>query len=431
MASRLVKLRWSSPTQARTFAVAVVVLSAVLGAAAVRVAYPAQLADSRDVEQVRRAARLDSRNDEIQHALGIAEQWLGGDRKEAARHFQQATTLNPRRAEYWSDLAQNCFANDDVQCAESGYLRAARLAPRRPAYRLDLANYYLVTGRRDPALQAFSELLAIAPEDAHSALDLCLRAYQDPAIVWDSVLEPLHNTGAQLTFLSLMAARQMGDTAPYWTRVRDSHFTFRQAAPYVDALLGSRVYPQAQQVWSDMEHAGVIPALDGSGVYNGDFEADPVEAGFDWHLAHGQQFIEASLDASVAHSGRRSMRVDFTVPQNSEYIPGFETIAVSPNQPLTLKAWVKSDSITSDSGPRLRVVDPQCYSCLDVSTEGTTGTTDWHEVGMTFTPGPHTRAIQLMVWRGRGRAYPMEIGGTFWVDSISLLGTSALRNTGQ
>jgi hypothetical protein len=89
---------------------------------------------------------------------------------------------------------------------------------------------------------------------------------------------------------------------------------------------------------------------------------------------------------------------------------------------------VRSEEITSDSGPRLRIVDPACSECLDVSTEATLGTTGWHQVRLSFTPGAQTEFVRLSVWRPRSRSFPAEISGQWWVDAVSL---KALNSASQ
>ena len=83
--------------------------------------------------------------------------------------------------------------------------------------------------------------------------------------------------------------------------------------------------------------------------------------------------------------------------------------------------------ITSDSGPRIRVEDPGCVQCLNVATDPSVGTTPWHELKLNFVTGPQTDIVRVSVWRPVSRTYPMDIGGEFWLSSISLTsGTSAI-----
>src|SRR5208283_5403688 len=98
----------------------------------------------------------------------------------------------------------------------------------------------------------------------------------------------------------------------------------------------------------------------------------------------------------------------------------YQIIPVAPNQAYALAAYVRSSDITSDSGPRLRVTDPACPRCLDASTDTTLASTPWRQVTLRFTAGAQTQAVRVSVWRARSRSFPMEISGSFWLDSVSV-----------
>jgi len=129
-------------------------------------------------------------------------------------------------------------------------------------------------------------------------------------------------------------------------------------------------------------------------------------------------FIDFSDKA--AHQGTQSLRIDFTVPRNDDFVATFELIPVTPATRYTLEAYARSQGISSDSGPRLRVMDPTCPSCVNELTESTVGSTQWHKLALGFTTGPETQLVQLALVRPRSRTYPMEITGSFWLDDVSL-----------
>jgi hypothetical protein len=85
-----------------------------------------------------------------------------------------------------------------------------------------------------------------------------------------------------------------------------------------------------------------------------------------------------------------------------------------------LEAYVRSEDITSDTGPCLRVSDTHQPSFRDAVSETTVGTTPWHRVRVYFPTGPKTQAVRLSVWRPLGRVFPTEISGSFWLDAVTL-----------
>jgi hypothetical protein len=114
------------------------------------------------------------------------------------------------------------------------------------------------------------------------------------------------------------------------------------------------------------------------------------------------------------------LRIDFTVNRNEEYRPLFQLVPVAPNQAYTLTAYVRSQDITSDSGPRLQVVDPIHSNGPNAMSETTVGTTPWHQINLKFCTGPDTKLVQLSILRVRGRTFPTEITGSFWLDTVAM-----------
>jgi hypothetical protein len=154
-------------------------------------------------------------------------------------------------------------------------------------------------------------------------------------------------------------------------------------------------------------------------VFNGDFEQSPLNAGFDWR-AVPTTYLAVDFSATGAYHGAYCLRVDFTVSRNDEYEPVYQIVPVLPDHAYRLEAFVRSQDITSDTGPCLRVRDTQPAGFADAISETTVGTTPWHPVRLSFSTGAQTRAVRLSFWRPRSRVFPTEISGTAWLDEVSL-----------
>ena len=198
-----------------------------------------------------------------------------------------------------------------------------------------------------------------------------------------------------------------------------SPFAFSLAVPYLERLLDLGRYKEAINVWGDLERLGIVnkpPSEDRDNlIYDGDFEQVPLNAGFDWRTSE-LPYLWFAFPNSGAYRGGRCLRLDFTVGRNDESEAVYQFVTAAPNQGYLLRAYTRSDNITSDSGPRLRVLDPACPACLDVSSETTVGTTPWHPVSLKFSTGAHAQVVRVSVWRPRSRTFPTEITGTFWLD---------------
>jgi hypothetical protein len=210
-----------------------------------------------------------------------------------------------------------------------------------------------------------------------------------------------------------------------WVQVVEAGtpFPLPLATPYIEQLLELGRVGEAQGAWRDLEKLGVVsnPAAgeEGNLVFNGDFEQTPLNVGFDWR-DRPAPYIALDFSDPSAHSGQHCVRIDFTVSRNEEYMPLFQFVPVASNQAYLLTAYVRSQDITSDSGPRLQVLDTVDPRGTNEVSETTVGTTPWHQINLKFCTGPGTKLVQLSVIRVRGRTFPTEMTGSFWLDTVAL-----------
>lgn len=407
------------------FLLAVFIPGACFLALIARVALAVTWGESLQVPTLQRAIALDSGNPELHFNLGTAYLWIeGGDPPAAVRELREATHLNPNVAAYWSALGKACYAAGQADCADQGFDRAAQLAPANPRYAWEAALHYTVSGRPEPAWPHFRHLLQLRPDSASQVFGLLTRNTQPPDVIWHHVVSsaPLE---VRLSFLGFLADRALfSESKQYWTELSSTRIRLPKEplAGYVELLLRSGDYATAVDAWMYLrrtEAAGIPKSPDGNLVFNGDFESVPLQGGFDWHFPQ-HKYLEVDFADLRAHGGQHALRLDFTVPNNSEYEPAYQFISVTPGQGYILSAYVRSENLTSDSGPRLLLSDPQCQTCLRVETADTVGTVGWHQVGVHFTAPPTAQVLRLSVWRPRSRSFPMDISGQFWLDDVSL-----------
>jgi tetratricopeptide (TPR) repeat protein len=395
----------------------------LLAYGATRWAYAEKLGTMNQLQQLQRAAALDARNPEFYDKLGLVCLFSvdASRTAEAVKYFERATRLAPRRAEYWADLASACDWSADLACSDESLNQAVRLSPMTPRFQWLTANHYIRTERASLALPHLRRLLSLSAEYAQPAFDLCAHAFGDPDIVLGQVLSPQSDPALQLAFLNYEANHgQLEVAARIWSGISTAHLPFNLVQPYFLRLVDAGEIEQAETVWNDLQRQGTVPASEARDnlVFNGSFERAPLNAGFDWQFRK-LPYIHTDFAAPSA-AGAHCLRVDFTVARNDEVEPVFELVPVRPSSSYALTFQVRSEWITSDSGPRLRVLDALDPASLNAQSEGTVGTTPWHPVRFRFMTGAHTRLLRLSVWRPRSRSFPPNITGSFWLDDVSL-----------
>lgn len=406
---------------------------------AARIALAARRGKAVQPALLKKALALDTANPEICYRLG----WVyslpteEANLSEEVKYFRRAAEMRPCHAPYWADLGMACEEAGDNACADQAFGRALNLNPMMPRLYWVVASHYLRTGGTDRAMDALRHLLLLSPNYAGPAFRLCLQAVGDPKAIYEKVLPQTDDPTLRLSYLNFLAERGEFEAAhEVWTHIvaHPLAFDFPLARPYVEFLLRRGLVPQAEGVWQDLVRNGVIAKASGEDqdnlVFNGGFERDPLNAGFDWRI---QLTPDVLIDPTSfgAYQGSHCLRLDFTVSNNDNYEPLYQFVPVTPGQAYVLTGYVRSDGITSDSGPRLRVADPACPSCLEALTESTVGTAPWHAVSVRFSTGPQSELVRLSVWRPRSRSFPSEIAGTFWLDGVSLRPVNSADETAQ
>ena len=410
------------------FFLGVVLFAGFMGSEAVRTIFISELGESLQVETVQRAVAWDPGNPEFHHRLAmiLCDSFGDADRAEGLKQLRRAIELNPLAARYWSDLAWVCELSNDTACATQSMQQAIKLSPMTPQLHWVAANTFLRTGQRDAAMAEFRSLLELDPTYAPATFHVCLGSLGDSQLILQKVLPMRNEPRMKLEYLNFLITNEMpGQADKVWEQVVESKtpFAFPLATPYIEHLLAFGLDEEAQKAWRDLEKLGIIPNPDpdqeGNLVYNGDFEHTPFNAGLDWRNELGPS-VNMDLSDPSAHSGKFCARVDFTVSRNEDRMLLYQFVPVAPSQAYLLTAYVRSRDITSDSGPRLEVLDAAHSTGPHVLSETTVGTTPWHQVSLKFCAGPETKLVRLSLGRERSRTFPTEITGSFWLDTVVL-----------
>ena len=345
---------------------------------------------------------------------------------EGVREMRRATQLSPESRRYWSHLASECESLGDTQCADQAWDRLMLLCPMVPVYHWHAAQSCLRSHQMDESLAQFRRLLQLDPQYASGAWISLLPVF-DADSVFQKVLADSPNSELKVGYVDFLSA-QGNDAVSYriWNRVvaNPCSFPFSAAQHYLERLIDRGRIEEAAKVWQDLERLAIVhrPESDENDnlIFNSDFEQFPLNAGFDWRWSGRLNYLAVDFSAPGGYHGAHCLRIDFAVSRNQEYEPVSQIVPVLAGHTYLLEAYVRSEDITSDTGPCLRVSDTHQPSFRDAVSETTVGTTPWHRVRVYFPTGPKTQAVRLSVWRPLGRVFPTEISGSFWLDAVTL-----------
>lgn len=408
------------------FALIILLLFAGLCWQVTRAWIAAEYAASAKPELRRRATQLEPDNAAYWAQLGSMEVWdlERGDLEHAATDYERAVQANPYSDRDWLELAGIYERRGQISRARAAYERAQFDYPMSPTVAWLYGNFLLRQANAAQACIQFRNALARDPDLAQEAV----------ALWWNSGLHNSQPIGNLLPpedhyyfkAMDYLARQKEFDTGlGVWNELLrlGRHFQLPQALRFIDELISAGRVTDAQRLWRQAIDVSEWPrkAQDGASlVFNGGFEHDFANGGFDWRE---QETADASfaLDTEIRNSGMRSLRVSFKGKSNLDFHHIFQYVPVEPGHRYRFVAYLKSSSLSTDSGIRFLIEDPLRPSMPQILTKGVTGTLPWTRIETEFSAGPDTRLASIVLRRTPSLKFDNKLGGAVWVDDVSLV----------
>jgi hypothetical protein len=385
------------------------------------------LANRRTAYNLERAVKLDPSNAEYHMLLGGIYEYSPIDLQleKAEEHFRRATRLDPYDPQTWLELAIAMQFQGRLGEAAACLRRVHLLAPNLPAYQWPIANFYLLQGNIDEAFRHFRVVLAGTGQYDSNVFSLAWKATDDAAKILQQLIPERVTT--EFSYLNfLISQHRLDEARGVWKRIvaGQEEFPPDHSSPYIDSLIGVRRPEEAYQVWTDLQKKGLIrysslPSEENL-ISNGDFEDELLNFGFAWRIAPVEG-VYVGTDTTTYHSPSHALLIQFSGKQNLLYQHVYQYVKVSPGQSYHLRAFMKSQGITTDSGPRLEVYDAYDAAALDKLTDDLTGTSDgWTPLLLDFAAGPKTELIVVRLTRLPSKKFDSLISGKVWLDDVQL-----------
>jgi len=380
----------------------------------------AALAQSWDIQEVKRATLLETSNPDHHHLLGRFYLFAMQDPASAVQEFKTTAKLDPWNSQNWLDLATAERMNGNIDGQRAAVEKALEVDPRTPEVAWDAANFNLSEGKIDRALTLFRTVTENDPENMTAALESSLRATQDPDRVAEIVLPPRQD--AYLAYLAiLMRYQQTSAAMKVWEKLLhlEPRLESIQAVPFLQYLQDHHALPELESAWQGL--AEIYPGLRQGGtdsadlIVDGGFEEEILNGGLSWRV-DVQPNVDLQIDNTASHNGNRSMRMEFN-GQAVIWTGLHQFVAVQPNTNYDLSFYVHSNELETANGPRMLVQDGYTHNILAQGEEWR-GTRPWHEEHVSFTTGPETGLVVILIGRTEGDR--KLIKGTAWLDDVRL-----------
>ena len=343
---------------------------------------------------------------------------------EAISYFQRAIKVDPKSARDWMDLAQAYEADGEVSQATAAYEEAKRDYPISGEVSWKYGNFLLRRGKTPEGLQEVHRALATDPSLVPLAISRIWILEPNAHVILQSVLPP--GEKARFEALDFFADRHENTAAlEAWHEIvelaKTKPIRIDDTFPFIQELVATDQATTAEHAWQEALTAARWPGQAGSGnllIWNGDFEEPIVNGGLGWRI---EQVAGAyiSTDSSVFHSGQKSLRVDFTGGLNLDFSSVRQSVPVEPNTHYVFQYFMRTDSISTESGIRFEVLDSNDYQ-VNLMTNDLTGTNSWTPVRVDITTGRNTHFLDIRLRRLPSRLFDNKLSGTVWVDDVSL-----------
>jgi tetratricopeptide (TPR) repeat protein len=354
------------------------------------------------------------------------------DVRQAIANYARAAAISPGSAEYWLGLAEAQETNLQVAEAEKSFRRAQQAYPLSADVSWRFGNFLLRQNRQDEAYTEIDKALSVQPGLTNLAISRCWQSTRDIDKILQFALpaEPETYWGA-IDFL--VDAREPDAAMTVWRRLMALHARFRlqKAFHLEDMLIDTGHAEDAATVWhQSLSASGVLSRSQkhGSLVWNGGFEHELLNGGLGWRF-RAIPGAELSFDPRVMHSGGRSLRVEFDGTGNVDFQQLWQYLVLEPNTRYRLAAYFRTEGLTTTSPIRLELEETHFGDTVQALAD-LSGTQPWAPSETEFRTGPETTLVRLVLRRRPSPKLDNKIGGTIWMDDISLLPlveSSALR----
>ena len=330
-----------------------------------------------------------------------------------------ALRRDPDAAFRWCDLGEARLKLGRVEQARECFSTALALAPEIPPMQLRAANFYFDIHDEARGLAQTRRILANSAVYDSAIFDRYGLEKMAAAKVLSSGL-PRSPRAWQSYLRYVVSLDKFGDAATVWDGiVRERYGDDRLARDYLGFLFRDHRYETAAQAWAQYLGDRGQGYPEANWVYNGDFEAEPSGVEFDWTMENLNDDVRVTIDRGVAHSGSRSLKIQFGGKTNVNYGGTSQRAFVKPGR-YRFSAFIRAEGITTDQGIAFHIFDAESSEHLDVRTEQVTGTTDWKKTEQTIAVSPGTRLLTIQIIRPASWRFDSWIAGTVWIDTVSL-----------
>ncbi|HEX4945139.1 MAG TPA: carbohydrate binding domain-containing protein [Blastocatellia bacterium] len=332
---------------------------------------------------------------------------------------EQAVHLSPYNAKYRLLLAAAKGLRGETEAQEAHLRAALALAPHNTQMHWRLANALLRAGKMEAALAEFRGAVTADPALLPVTLELLWQLTEGDV---ETLLQAAGETSKnrlQLTQFLLKQSRVNDALRLIGTMNREERLVAPEVSGVLQELMTAGKVDLAHQLWMELMTTGTAPR---PLLWNGSFEdaSPPHLSQFEWQL-RGNEYAQLTLDSYIAHSGAKSLRLDFFGRDTTRLSKEIQQlIVVRPGVRYRLTCFVRTSRLVTPEGPRIVVTTSDTAQTIAATNPINGVTSEWQAISTDFTAPTKSSALLVSVQRVPKADYDDPTQGTIWFDDFTL-----------
>lgn len=335
---------------------------------------------------------------------------------EAVLALEHAVALRPSDYSLWLSLGLLRDQIGNTSAALAAFDEAVKRAPFYAQPRWQRGNLLLRTGQYDAAFKDLNQAAQSEPELIPNLIDLAWGISKgDPKLT--EQLAQIKTEKMRIAFARLLA--RQGKATEAVAQFRTTGLVpIEVRRELVEQLLAKGAFKEAFEIWKGDQ---TIEA--GISIYDGGFEAPLTfdQVGFGWRVPRTLPAVTLALDSSKAHSGSKSLRIEFSGDSSPTSPAISQLILVEPSRRYRINFATRSEDVVSGGLPLVVINDAAGErKLLGQSAPLSKGSRDWQVVSFEFSVPAATAAVLLGFQRENCTTSPCPGFGSIWLDSFSV-----------
>jgi tetratricopeptide (TPR) repeat protein len=380
--------------------------------------------------EIESGAALEPGDAEAWDILGRFRQldFVAGDPNEAIKDFQRAIHDNPLSAYYWMNLAGAYEATGNVSEARNAFEHAQTVYPLSAQVAWNYGNFLI---REQRWAEGYAQIqLAVRADPAllPLAVSRTWRSNHDVDTLLNQILPA--DVNAYLQTLDFFASIHEAEPGlKVWRRLTSfgKPVALARSFSFLDELIREDRSTDARQIWREALNAAGLPHEEpgnGSLIWDGNFTGDFPNGGLGWRW-NNPLGTTIDFDAPPPQRSGRSVRLDFGGGSNLGVEYPLEYVPVEANRTYHFHGYLRTEGISTESGMRFAIYDPNHTGIVPVETENLAGDNSWTTAELAVSTGAQTHFLVVHLYRSKSRLFENKLSGTAWIADVSLLRTDA------